>query len=716
MNEISNMDISPLIRSIDAKNFSEKIHGPGYWLVYDYRNQQVKNPLNLWGKLLGQSKHSVDYFVKTLEKPLVVNDIKFKWSEGTSDIGLDFKATFQIFVESEDQAKLLIKQLYHSEGPAKALYAIIDKHLHHEMTSFYDDTRKSNKNLLEFFYQGGADSGESVLLDNNVSLSVREQLGLSKSHFRIGFQLENAPPRQIEVEKESELNLADTRSDLNWKVNTSVMLVLNNYQRFKKSGLTNEKDIKVAVQNKIDTAVKKHLFKLQFFELIANFQESASLAKDESIQYKMEERIRSEVLAIGYDLEIFQALPDVPLLKLVDGLRVDVSSEDKDCEFKTKDSAGHVKLEVALEVKVNDFEKLKRLIPPKDIKKNMEISETIRAHVIQICRDEIQKIQRKQFNLAFDDTVKPTLTQAFEEQLGIRYGLEITVIHIIQAQTEDGERFQSLLRKEWFFHLNITPQADMGEADTLKYRGTFEVISIAEDGWEAFESKDFGFRKDSHERTSAAKNELGDLLLIDSVNEKEFELEWKNFCIRKELEAIATRIKMNLGEYFSKIESIADRTRTLEQSKEFRDQCNKIVKTIVAKDFGLEIDIKALQREDNETDLEMQGMLESDRKIRSQVLQSKVDENASHLENRGAQIKKINEVRLKKLVDDAELKNSNPEIDITKLEIDITKLDENQEMVMKNVIKKSKQSKKRNFKPLSQDIRGLKDDRDDDKS
>lgn len=703
------MDISPLIRSIDAKNFSEKVHGPGYWLVYDHRNQQVKLPPNKWGKLLGANKHLSDYYVKKLEKPLVINDIKFKWSEGTSDIGLDFKATFQIFVESEDQAKLLIKQLYHSEGPARALYAIIDKHLHNEMTSFYDETRKNNMNLLEFFYQGDSDSGESVQLDNNVSQSVKEQLGLTKSHFRIGFQLENAPPRQIEVEKESELNLADTRSDLNWKVTTSVMLVLNNYQRFKKSGLTNEKDIKVAVQNKIDTAVKKHLFKLQFFELIANFQESSSLARDESIQYKMEERIRLEVFAIGYDLEIFQALPDVPLLKLVDGLRVDVSSEDKDCEFKTKDSAGHVKLEVALEVKVNDFEKLKRLIPPKDIKKNMEISDTIRAHVIQICRDEIQKIQRKQFNLAFDDTVKPTLTQAFDEQLGIRYGLEITVIHIIQAQTEDGERFQALLRKEWFFHLNISPQADMGEADTLKYQGTFEVISIAEDGWEAFESKDFGFRRDSHERTSAAKEELESSVLTSSADEKEFELEWKNFCIRKELEAIATRVKMNLGEYFSKIESIADRTRTLEQSKEFRDQCNKIAKTIVAEEFGLEIEIRALQREDSETDLEMQAMSISDREIRSQILQSKVDENASHLKNREAQIKKINDVRLKKLEDDAELEDLN-------LEIDITKLDEDQEMVMKNVMKKSKQSKKRNFKPLSQDIKGLRDDRDDDKS
>lgn len=710
------MDISPLIRNINAKSFSEKAHSPGYWLVYDHRNQQVKQAPNKWGKLLGQNKHFSDYFVKMLEKPLVVSEIRFKWSEGTSDIGLDFKATFQIFVDNEDEAKELVKQLFHSEGPAKALYKIIDKHLHHEMTLLYDQVRDVEGNLLDCFYKNTSDAGESIQLDRSVSSAIVDQLKLSKSHFRIGFQLENAPPRQVEVEQTSKLNLADTNETANWKVLTSAMLVLNNYQRCKKSGLKDKQSIINKVEDIMDAAVQQHLFKPQFFELIANFQKTPSLSEENSLRYKLEQQIKADVFVIGYDLELFQTLPNVPLLKLIDGLRVDISNNDEDCEFNTKGSAGHVKLNVALDVTVNDFKKLKYLIDPADISENLNISKIIRTHVIQICKDEIQKIERKKFNLAFDKTnssddtaVYAILEQAFKTGLGKKYGLTIDVIHITQAQTEDGERFQALLSKEWFFYLNISPQADEGEGDHLKYQGVFEMVSIATDGWEAFESKNFGFRRDSHERTPVALRELRNSL-DTSISDKELETEWKNFCIKKELDAIASRIKMNLEEHFSKVENIANSTRTVKESEKFRDISNKVAKIIIAKDFGLEIEIKALQRMDSEIDLEMQLIQKNNRKIRIQTIESEVEKNKSYLEGQQTQIKKVNEVRLKKLEDSAEL-SDDPEFDI-----DIAKLDEEQEMIMKNAIKKPKLLKKRNIKSLSQDMPGILGERNDDES
>ena len=146
--------------------------------------------------------------------PKQVQGWKFRWSEGTNAVELDFDASFIIQANEDVQAYRLVEALSGAPTPGEVLYQLISGALNDEMTTLRERLKRDD-NLLDMFQRTSTGIGESAELDQGVSARVRRALG--GAHFRIGLQLRNVPPLQVEVSRTApnadHFTLADSSRD-----------------------------------------------------------------------------------------------------------------------------------------------------------------------------------------------------------------------------------------------------------------------------------------------------------------------------------------------------------------------------------------------------------------------------------------------------------------------------------------------------------------------
>lgn len=130
MNE---QQLAPLIREIQPTTFSEQAHGYGHRIVYSKNGNTSLYQRGRFDFFLGRGRDERQFYVRELAIPLEINDWHFRWSEGTSAIALDFKSSFQIQVNTSDDALNLVKALAKAEKPTEALRALITRHLYLKM-------------------------------------------------------------------------------------------------------------------------------------------------------------------------------------------------------------------------------------------------------------------------------------------------------------------------------------------------------------------------------------------------------------------------------------------------------------------------------------------------------------------------------------------------------------------------------------------------------
>lgn len=604
--------LDQLVRAVNPDTFSEKAQGQGYLLKLDIKTKKVAEKPGLLKRLIKNKRDVSHYFVKSLGKPLMVKGWDFRWSEGASDVELDLKATFEIGLEDKIHAERLIEALHHPDGPTSALYDYIDKHLHLVMRDVFQSHASENTNLLAEFYSSRLGSGESQRVNKLVSLAVARELG--GTYFRIGFKLDNMPPMQVEINDHStQFTVSDSKNTHH--VNTNALLELSHYQNYKNAGSPSIEDIESSIKESVDAAVNRYLFGKPYYEIVQYFDHEDN---NKSIEKGIKGHIEHDAAQIGYEVKMFQTLPDIDALSLLSGLRVDLSADDY--EFRPRNSTGYVKMDVSIEVKAHNFKKMQLLIEPDA----HNIPAVLRDKLAQICRDEIQKIDRMKFNLGFgeldghvdsENTVISQLITAFKNVFETRYGLKVvSIINISQSQTEEGERFANIRRQATDFDLNITPQADIGKSDALSIKGCFEVMDIvAENGWEKFENKDFGYRKDSLVWESFHLSDLPDDVVekFGSLSESEIEKKRKSIAVYLELREIRRRIEVILEEELSKVPHIADRSRGLGQMSQLREFSETVVIPLIKDEFGLAIAIREFKRLDTDTEITHAQMRET---------------------------------------------------------------------------------------------------------
>lgn len=583
--------LDTLIRSVDPARFSIEAHAPGFLVRYDSKLgiAEAQRPGLLEG-IFARKDRFTYYFVKRLDKPLVVKDWSARWLEGASNLELGFKYNLEIQVQDKDAAVSLVAALHRPEGSAQALRSIIEKHLYRQVSQIFQECAARGENVLNRVTVTHGAMATSSELDERVSTQVGKDLygNCRGASFRIGLRLENLPTRHLEIEgHKTPLNIPDSKES--HVVCTSARLELNNFQNFKRSGFKDGEAVKAEILTWIDNAVRRFLFEKPYYEIARNFEDE--------IKVQIKQYITDAAAAMGYEIKMFQALPNMEVLRLSQGLRVDMRAEDH--EFRPRYSSGYVRMDVSIEVRARDYVKIARLIPPDQ----QNIVGRLREELEQICRDEIHKIDRKQFNLAFDyapkgqKSVSSILQAAFKRVLHERYGLHVEIINISPAETLEKERFDAVRGKATEFELEIAAQADRGAKDKVPISGKFEIVAMAENGWDKFESKDFGFRKESvvwtPRRLAMLQQELQQ---SGTLTPEEFERERKSVAVHAELDQIAQRIKSILENYLSKLPDIANRSRTLANITSLQKKAEKIACDCIEEEFGVIIAFREFYR------------------------------------------------------------------------------------------------------------------------
>lgn len=582
--------LDKLVRTINPATFSMAAHGLGCRVVCSGTDDVALYKPRMLDRLRGH-KDEVHYFVKNLSTPLVIDSWEFYWSEGTSAVALDFAATFEIQANGDELAQKLVKALHCVEGPSAALNGLINHYLHQEMVRQLMECTKQNRNLLAIFRSSNVGIGESELLNQNVTSGVSAALG--NLPFRIGFRLRNAPPMQIEVTQVDTFTLADSTTPRN--ANTTALLELDSYQTYKKTGLETEAGIRGAIKQSITQAVKRHLFAQRYYTVVETFSEGNS-----SIKSRMEEHIKEDARKIGYRVNMFQTLPDIAALELLDRVRVELPAEE--FKYRPKDAMGYVQMQVAFFAKGREFDRLDRLIGADEA----DIPGRLRREAHQICLDVIQTISRKEFNLSFQDKIVPELTSAIVKGFH-RYGLDVDIINITQAQTEEAARYLAIRGQTVAFKVEISPQADGGHGDIVTFEGGIEVTGMAEDGWERFESKDFGFRSDSIWTLPKLWQRAEAQGIVIPRDSGTHDLDRHAVAIELELLEIRARVISTLTEALSKGADLANRTRTHEGSKDLAESAERLARDAIQREFGLIVSIRGIMRADTDSEKTVQA-------------------------------------------------------------------------------------------------------------
>jgi len=611
---MSRNELDVLVRKINPDKFSATAHGPGHHIVYtvgptnapEEGSARIFEP-GLFKNLFGR-RNEVHYFIKRFDTPLMVSSWTYRWSEGTSAISLDFDATFEIMANEPGQARSLVTALNHAENAGTALHGLINRRLHEALTREFRDCVREKKSVLGRFRNSEVGIGESESLNEEVSRAVSTDLG--NVPFRIGFRLKNAPPMQVEVQKSENFTLADSETPR--KVVTVALLELENYQIYKKAAVETEAAIREAVSGSITQAVRSLLFAKKYYSIVESFSDSKR-----SIQAQMRSQIEAETRKIGYGLKMFQTYPDIAALALLDSIRIDIDSRDSAdtagadfSKYYPKESTGYVQMEISLSVKASNFSHLHRLISP-DV---MDVKKPIVDRVRQICQDEIQKINRKEFNLNFQDGIVPTLTTAIVKGLTL-YGLNTEIIKINQIATEEAARFKAICGQTTGFCASISPHADRGRADSVQVEGKIEVTGITAGGWEKFESKDFGFRRDSSWSETNLRQKAEEHGIAVGTTSPLPEAERRSVATALELAEIRDRVISTLRERMSKLSDLASEWSTLKTSEQINAWAEKLAGDAISDEFGLSIKLRGFGRSDTAIEITHAAMRASQNQL-----------------------------------------------------------------------------------------------------
>lgn len=524
----SQSPLNGLIRKLESDHYDPKVHGDGFVVTWDQKKREVVDKRGFL-KNVFNAKHYQFFFVTTHTKPMVIKQVPFEWHEGTSDISLEFDATFKLRVTSEEEAKQLVRVLSNSGSPEKGLVNLIDKNLYACMANLYEQRQlQADKNLLSDFYQQGLQNGECAELNSDVTREM--QLELKGTDFGVGFTLRNAPERFTDFKYHSEIK------ETGLKVTSECQLTLNNYQAYRKSGIKTIDGVVDHMKEGIDRAIRQHILGKTEMELLSNFKTASSQAV--SISQQVKDSVGAQAQSIGYELKSFHTLPDIAPLQLLNGLML--VFDESDGAFNTGVIGGRIRLNMRLEVKAIDgeFDKYRHLFSSDDAEHQLDllnitqekILTRIKEHLAVICKEVLRQYQDNHLKALtnFADEVRPLLEREIIDQMKRQHGLDIVVKTLMPVESEDASRLEELRRKKRPFKFELFSGDDNNQGASLTFNGSFEILTLDFDStnsWDAFEGHDYGYRMDSPERSKTGVQLSSDR-------------EWKTHAIEQELQDI----------------------------------------------------------------------------------------------------------------------------------------------------------------------------------
>ncbi|GMV30698.1 MAG: hypothetical protein AMXMBFR59_28230 [Rhodanobacteraceae bacterium] len=577
---MSNDDLNDFLRPINAATFSTQAHGAGYRFVIENGNASPYRP-RTFGWLRGDlgGRH---VFVRDLHGPKQVRNWTFRWSEGTSAIELEFDAHFEIHAEGIFGARAVATALLAGPGSAgETLHALIANQLNRELVALLQQSEKRGESLHDCFTPAADGLSRRRELDASVSDALSRTLGVP---FRIGFQMRDPAPRQIEVRCCNAFTLQD--SNAGCEVVTTALLQFDNFQSHKRSGLHDEASIRAAMERQVGEAVKELLFGKRYYAVARAFA-----GGENAIHIDMERRLQGFAQSIGYRICLFNTLVDIPALKLFRGLNVEVPAGES---YQLR-SRGFAELSASLHVQCGEDESsdeaTARLIGV-DV---ADPAEPIAALVRRCCRETLARFDYSAVSVSFDEEVRPAVEARILADLA-HHGLRATITRLRSEPTEDAVRFMELCRLPAIdFVATVPPQADAGNADEVVVEGVIDILDIAPDdqAWLRFQSGNFGYRRDST-RSLDDMRAQGRLRGIADVDSKDR----RALAIAIEVAEIRLRVIATLRKELAMQPNLAQAWTTAANAARIERWADRITATAIADEFGLRLRLRGFGRRD----------------------------------------------------------------------------------------------------------------------
>lgn len=535
---------------------------------------------------LWQGRGETHYAVYLAEIPTAVGPWTFEWSEGVSKLGLKLEGRFRLQVTSVDGALALVDALGRQPEPGDALHRLIGARLHTALTEMLEACDRSGANLLSRFEGSGLGDSESRELNQKIAKAVQQSLEARHPQdggirFEVRFTLRNGAPLAVAMSRSD--SFRESGSAQPRTVDTTARVELTNFQAFRKSGLEGEEGVRREIESAIQLAVQHHLFGKSHFELVEGFRTRHLLEL-------MSEQVGQAAGRIGFKVSMFQTAASIPALKLLQQQRIEIGAKEE--EFYPASSTGAVQFKTTLLVRLTDGRLLNLLLSPEDDKP----LDRIKQRVLEICRDNIRHFDRRDVNLHFADKVEPKLCEAIRAELA-RSGIETLDLHLRQERTEDGERHEALCSMTVDFSCTVTSRGQTKYLLPVVVKGRIQPRGTSEDGWEQFESQDYGFRKDSKRsdaelRQFASESGLG-LPAAGPLTESDR----RNVALRLELhkmrECVEAALKERLAAEFPDLPADWQAQREEEIRVVARDAARLAVQT----QFGMTIELHGFGRD-----------------------------------------------------------------------------------------------------------------------
>lgn len=639
---MSTHDLNDFLRPINAATFSAQANGAGYRFVIEGGSAEPYRP-RAFGWLRGDfgGRH---VFVRELHGPKQVKNWAFRWSEGTSAIELEFDAHFEIHADGVFGARALAVALLTGQGSAgETLHALISNQLNRELTALLKQSENRGESLHDCFTPAADGLSRRRELDAGVSDAISRELGVP---FRIGFQMRDPAPRQIEVRCCNAFTLQD--SNAGCEVVTTALLQFDNFQSHKRSGLHDEASIRAAMERQVGEAVKELLFGKRYYAVARAFASG-----ENAIHIDMERRLQGFAQSIGYRIRLFNTLVDIPALKLFRGLNVEVPAGET---YQLR-SRGFADLSTSLRVQCGDDEgsdeATARLVGV-DV---ADPAEPIAALVRRCCRETLARFDYSAVSVKFDEEVRPAVEARILADLA-HFGLRATITRLRSEPTEDALRFMELCRLPAVdFVATVSPQADAGNADDVVVEGVIDILDLAPDdqAWLRFQSGNFGYRRDST-RSLDDMRAQGVLRGIGDVESKDR----RALAIAIEVAEIRLRVVATLRKELAMQPNLAHSWTTAANAAGIERWANEVAAAAVAEEFGLRVRLRGFGRRDTLSASVARAIREANLRGEREVAEALAQKRKTHLlqdvellhEQRQAQSR-----RLDRITDD-ELANS----------------------------------------------------------
>lgn len=323
--------------------------------------------------------------------------------------------------------------------------------------------------LHEFCFEFNNKIKPTIIERINTAIEIH---GRRISYIKFDLQIDDILiPESPLIPHRSKYTIKDTPIPI--EVDNSVLMDLVNIGLYKRAAI---EDLEKWIKNKLDKITQ---------EIFFDYSRLRLLNKIKDVKKNIEQKLQKECSKIGYNIKYLTSLPNMDELSLKQGFKVKSQTS-----FKTRDSRMKIKVDIAINGKLLEFEGMdEHLINGVDEFKNKIITTSE-----DIIDQEIREIHPVDiFKSAFEgeNSIDNQLKKQVTEKLIEVYNLSDIRVSILFQENIISKRIRELKAEFPNFHLDVIPDKT---GIRIPYQITYQILGVEKEGYDTFHNNTSKFK------------------------------------------------------------------------------------------------------------------------------------------------------------------------------------------------------------------------------